>query len=108
MGLDNTVNIGRIADAFEKIAAELFERNRIERERLVLEFPVKKEPRPAEVIRPDEERRELLSDKPTKEWVEETEAALPQSRFAKRLDEARQPKSEQPARGGTPKVPKAQ
>lgn len=108
--LDFTVNFERLATAFEKIAAELFERNRIERERLVLEFPVKREPRSIEVTNPHEERRELYSDKPSKEWSEQTEAALPEnkSRFQERLDATRQPQGGKSPVGSPAKVPKTQ
>ena len=86
MSLDDTVNLERLATAFEKIAVALDERNKIEREKLLLMFPTKREPKPAEVIRPDEERKKLLDDRPDADWLRDTEAALPPSRFQERFD----------------------
>lgn len=108
LGLDDTINLQRLASAFEKIAAAMEESNRIERERLTHEFPEKKPAKPAEVIDPNEDRKQLLSDRPTDKWLEETEEALPQSRFAKRLDEARELKERQSKGRSTAPVSKTQ
>jgi len=91
MGLDDTVNLERLATAFEKIAAALEARNRIELDRLAKSFPPEKEKRAAEVISPDKDKREHYSDRADPEWFEATEAALP-SRFQKKFDSGNQAK----------------
>lgn len=102
MSLDDTVNLERLATAFEKIALALQERNIIERERMAREFPVSKtERRPAEIIYPKKERDEQSSYKADNEWFEETEKAVP-SRFQERLNK----QTSQPARGRATTVPK--
>ena len=92
MSLDDTVNLERLATAFEKIAAALQERNTIERDRLVKLFPPEKEKRAAEVIHPEQAKRDEYSDRANPEWFDETEAALPKSRFQERLDKANPPR----------------
>jgi len=86
VGLDETVNLERLATAFERIAAVL--------ERLVIleerKNPPEREKRAAEIIRPDEDQREQLSDKPSPGWLKETEEVA--SRFQKRLDDNQKPK----------------
>lgn len=84
MGLDDTISLDRIATAFEKIAAALEHRNRIELDRLAKLFPPEKEKR-AEVINTDRDKREQYSDKGSPDWFDETEAATPQSRFQERF-----------------------
>lgn len=83
---DDSINLNRLATSVEKIAATLTDWVTLERERLAKEFPPEKQRRAAEVNVRDKERREQLSDKATPEWLEETEEALPQSRFRKRFD----------------------
>lgn len=88
MGLDDTVNLERLATAFEKIAAALEHRNRIELDRLAKSFPPEKEKRAAEIIHPEQAKRDQYSDRADSEWFDETEAALPQTRFKQRFDAA--------------------
>jgi hypothetical protein len=88
MGLEETVNLERLATAFEKIAVALQERNRIELDRLGKLFPPEKEKRAAEVIHPEQDKREQYSDRATPEWFDQTEAALPPSKFKTRFDAA--------------------
>jgi hypothetical protein len=108
MSLDDTVNLGRIASAFEKIALALADSNIIEREKLAREFPLEKERRAAEVIRPDEDKRAQFNDHASPEWLKETEDAAGPSRFQTRLESQKSPKSTVPARGRTAPVPKTQ
>ena len=88
MSLDDTVNLERLATAFEKIAAALQERNRIELDRLAKSFPPEKEKRAAEVINVEKDKRDQYSDRANSEWFDETEAALPPSKFKSRFDAA--------------------
>ena len=88
MSQDDTINLERLATAFEKIAAALQERNTIERDRLVKLFPPEKEKRAAEVIHPEQDKRDEYSDRADSGWFEATEAALPQTRFKERFDKA--------------------
>lgn len=88
MSLDDTINLDRLATAFEKIAVALQERNRIELDRLAKSFPPEKEKRAAEVIHPEKDKREQYSDRGSPEWFDETEKALPDSKFKLRFDAA--------------------
>ena len=92
MGLDETVNLERLATAFEKIAAALEHRNRIELDRLAKSFPPEKEKRAAEIIHPEQDKRNEYSDRADSGWFEATEAALPKSRFQERLDKTNPPR----------------
>jgi hypothetical protein len=89
--------MARIASAFERIAT-------IMEKRYAKEFPEPKVKRDAELIRADD-RAEQFSDKPTDQWLSETENAAGPSRFAKRLEETGA-KTPPPARGRTVEVPK--
>jgi len=83
----------RIARAFERIA-DAAERA----------YPPEKENRePAVVILQDEDQREQYSDKPSKDWIDETEAALPSSRFQERLQEQERQSSVKAVRGNKSK-----
>lgn len=55
--------------------------------RLKKEFPDEKPKIPAEIFRPDDDRREQFNDRPSEEWLEETESRLP-SRFQAKFDES--------------------
>jgi hypothetical protein len=109
MSLDDTVNLERLATAFEKIAASLAERNIIEREKMARQFPLEKPKRAAEIIDPKAEKEREFSDHADPEWFRETERAVP-SRFQERLDAAKtsKPRSSEPARARTAPVPKTQ
>lgn len=87
MSPDDSINLERLATSVEKIASALTDWVTLERERLAKEFPPERQRRAAEVNVRDKDRREQLSDKATPEWIEETEEALPQSRFRKRFDD---------------------
>ena len=93
MGLDDTINLERLATAFEKIAAALEHRNRIELDRLAKSFPPEREKRAAEIIHPDEDKRKEYSDRAEPGWFEATEAALPKSRFQEKFDQANPPRT---------------
>jgi hypothetical protein len=73
--------------AMERIASALEGWLKLEREKFDKQFPAPKVKRDAEIIRADE-RREQYNDKPTDEWIAETESAAGPSRFAKRLEES--------------------
>lgn len=99
MGLDDTVNLERIATALTRLAAAFDQYNIICRERLNREFPREKAKRAPEIINTESERREQFSDKPTDEWLRETLAATPEtSRFQKRFDESPNKQPEQAPR----------
>lgn len=98
MSFDDTINLERLATAFEKIAAALEHRNRIELDRLAKSFPPEKEKRAAEVINPDKDKRDQYSDRAESGWFNETEAALPESRFKNRYDAANKQTEENPAK----------
>ena len=89
MGLDDTVNLERLATAFEKIATALDRLVTVEERR----FPPEKPKSAAEIIRPDADKREQFSDKGTAEWFNETEQAAGPSRFQKRFEEENPGKS---------------
>jgi hypothetical protein len=73
--------MARIATALERWVA-------LEEKRFAKEFPEPKVKRDAELIRADAgDKREQYNDKPTDEWLRETENAAGPSRFAKRLEE---------------------
>ena len=78
-----TEQVERLVTAFEDYV-------KLERERFEKAFPPRKERRDAELIRSDDstaERARNFSDRPTPEWLEETQAATGPSRFAQRLKE---------------------
>jgi ribosomal protein L11 methylase PrmA len=77
----------RAVFALEKIAEALTSLATVERERFDKEFPEKVK-RVAEVIRRDEGKTEQFSDRPTDQWMRETEDALAPSRFANRFKKA--------------------
>ena len=110
MSLDDTVNLERLATAFEKIAAALENRNRIELDRLGKQYPPEREKRAAEIIRPDDERRQQFSDRASPEWIEETENALPQkkSRFEEKFESTGGPKPVVEKKRRAVEVPKTQ
>jgi hypothetical protein len=87
----------RIANAFERFA-KVFE------DRFNKDFPPAKVKREAELIRSDE-RAEQFSDKPSDDWLKETEAATGPSRFAARAAEAGV-KATPPPRGRAVEIPK--
>lgn len=97
MGLDETVNLERLASAFEKIADALTRLATVEERK----FPPEREKRAAEIIRPEEDKREQYSDKGTDKWFAETEKATAPSRFQQRLDQqsAEGPKDSTAAKG---------
>ena len=70
----------RIADALERWVT-------LQEKRFAKEFPEPKVKRDAELIRADERANEY-NDKPSDEWISETENAAGPSRFAKRLEES--------------------
>lgn len=80
MGIDDTVNLERIASALEKIgnALEILTGNHVK---------VERERRAAEIHRPEQEKREQFSDKASAEWFKETEQATSTSRFQQRRDQ---------------------
>jgi hypothetical protein len=82
-------NFGRLASAFEKIAEAIADMAEFQREQFNLRFPhlVKKERKKAQINRKSDEKREQYSDRGTPAWHDETQAALPESRFAQRLRE---------------------
>lgn len=51
-------------------------------------YPEEKPKRAGEVHRSDDDKRQHLSDKPDANWIEETEKALPPSRFQERFEES--------------------
>lgn len=90
MGLDDTVNLDRIATALTKLAQAIDQYNILYRRQLDLEHPQEKPKRAPEVISTTDERREQFSDRATDQWMRETEAAMPPetaSRFQKRFNE---------------------
>jgi len=93
MSLDNTINLERIATAFERIAAALEARNRIELDRLAKLFPPEKEKRAAEILDPKQDKRKQYSDRADSDWFDETEAALPKSRFQEKYDQTNPPRT---------------
>lgn len=94
MGLDDTVNLERLATAFEKLA-DAMTRIAVVAERV---YPPEKEKRAAEIIDPNADRRDLYGDRARPEWFDETEQALPgKSRFQQRFDE-QHPEGAQPAK----------
>ena len=102
---DDSRAMQRIAAALEGIVEALAKRNMIEQERLEKEFPPERAKRAAEIIRSDD-RAEQFSDKPTDQWLAETEAAAGPSRFAQRLAEAHpQGEAVRPKRKRTVEVP---
>jgi hypothetical protein len=82
--------------AIERIAAALEAWVKIERERLDKEFPPKVK-QDAFILRADD-RTEQFNDKPSEQWLAETENAAGPSRFSKRLEESG---AETPATGGS-------
>jgi hypothetical protein len=82
MGLDDTVNLERLASAFEKIADALTRLATVEERK----NPPERPKRAAEITRTDDDKREQYSDKASDEWLKETKEALPKSRFQERLD----------------------
>ena len=91
MGLDDTVNLERIATALVRLAAAFDQYNILYRARLKLEFPPEKAKRAPEVIATESERREQYSDQPSDQWMRDTQAALDNqepSRFQKRFNQA--------------------
>lgn len=85
MGLDDTVNLERLATAFEKLATALDRLATIEHDKFVKQYPPEREKRAAEVIKPDSDKREQYSDKGDPDWFNETEkAAGTPSRFEQR------------------------
>ena len=91
MGLDDTVNLERIAAALEKLSRAFDQYNILYRDRLNREFPPEKKKRGAEIIvSASESRREEIGDRPTDEWMRDTQAALDNqkpSRFQQRFDQ---------------------
>ena len=75
-----------LTESMERIASALEDRNKIERERLEKQYPAEKQKRAAEIIDQKRERDEHYSDKPSGDWIKETEAALPKSRFQERYE----------------------
>jgi hypothetical protein len=78
-----------IADALQTLA-------KVESERLSREYPPERSPRGAQINRVSDDKREQYSDKADRQWLEETENALPQikkepekSRFEERLEQER-------------------
>lgn len=80
--------------ALERIADALAKRAGIEEKRFQKDFPKRKPKRPAEIMRPEDEKKEQFSDRATDQWAEETEAVV--SRFQKRYDEGSKGGSTQP------------
>ena len=68
-----------IADALQTLA-------RGESERLSREYPPDRTPHAAQINRASDEQREQFKDKADDQWLRETEAALPKSRFETRLE----------------------
>lgn len=87
MSLDDTINLERIATAFERIASALETMSKIQLDSFAKLYP-EKEKRAAEVIHPEQEKRDEYSDRADAGWFEAAEAALPKSRFQERLDKA--------------------
>ena len=77
----------RIADALDQAAIALTALAMVQKERLEKDFPAPKVKRDAEIIRADE-RAEQYNDKPSNQWLEETQDAAGLSRFAKRFEES--------------------
>ena len=105
MGLDDTVNLERLATAFEKIATALDRLATIEHDKFVKQYPPEREKRAAEISKPSDDKREQFSDKPSKEWLEETEAAVPsrfQQKFDKQVAEGAKEPAAAPRRRTTP------
>lgn len=73
----------RLVVALESIAKSLATR-------LEKEFPTRV-PKVGSINRASDEKREQYSDTPDEKWTEETEAALPPSRFETRFREETQP-----------------
>src|ERR1035438_5935174 len=104
MPLDDIVNsIERDERAMERMASALERFAKVFEDRFNKDFPPLKVKRDAELIRADD-RAEQFSDKPSDEWLSETENAAGPSRFAQRLEEAG-PKKAPTARGRAVKVP---
>jgi len=74
-------SIELIADALQTLA-------KVEAERLRKDHPDHRVPKPAQINRASDEKREEFSDKPTDKWVAETEQALPPTRFQERFNQA--------------------
>ena len=92
MSPDDSINLERLASSFEKIATALTGYVSLERDRFKKDFPDDRPKRTAEINTRDGEKREQLGDKATDGWFEETEAALPPSRFQERFDEQQKSK----------------
>lgn len=75
MSLDDTVNLERLAKAFERIA-----------DALDRAYPLPREKRAAEIIKPGEDKDEQFNDRGSSQWFEETEQATAKSRFQERLE----------------------
>ena len=103
MGLDDTVNLERLAAAFEKVASALERLAKVEEDRYLKQYPEK--PRAvAKVITPDDDKREQFSDKASPGWFAETEKATSPSRFQKRLDDQKSETDKKSPGSGTPPV----
>ena len=92
MSLDDTINLERLATAFERIASALETMSKIQLDTYGKLYP-EKEKRAAEIIHPDEDKRKEYSDRAEPGWFEATEAALPKSRFQERLDKTNPPRA---------------
>lgn len=78
----------RLLAAVETIATALKDISLTMALRYGKDFPELKAKRPAEITRPDDEKKEQYSDRATPEFFEETERATGPSRFQRRLDES--------------------
>jgi hypothetical protein len=105
MGLDETVNLERLATAFERIASALETMSKIQLDSFAKLYP-EREKRAAVIDSPDKEKRDHFSDRAEPGWFDETEAALP-SRFQKKFDASNQAKPIQKRRRVV-EVPKKQ
>jgi hypothetical protein len=79
----------RVVATFEKIADALDRLAKIEQQKFDRMFPEK--PKHAgTIIRDGDDKREQFSDRPTDQWISETEAATPEgkSRFQERFETA--------------------
>jgi len=74
----------------ERIAKAFEEHNRIEREKLEKQYPKARPAREAEITRTDDDKREQFTDRAEPQWYDETEAALPESKWAQKLGAWRQ------------------
>jgi hypothetical protein len=89
-----------VAAALDKIATALTRLAAVESKRFHKEYPKQKPKRAAEITRDTDDKDKQFNDRPTAEWVEETEQVA--SRFRKAFDEGSKIGSTPAKTGGSP------